>query len=173
MCSINLLENKMLANQETYRQRIVDHLVKRFRSQVVGINNATIHWDVVSTTTLSKDQQALGYALGLYDTNESSTQIINYDENTLNLIAEFHIKINEGDEPDRKLRHALGEVQRVVGLDIQCSEPQPDNSLFKLCQKIQVRGSEFDNFGQKPTIVAGVAIFAVTYKTRVNNPFLR
>lgn len=150
----------------TQRERIVQHLLGRFRAQAAGTDDAIITWDIVSQAPLSKNQQDNDFAVAVFDTSERVAQDIGKDRRALNIAIEFHCKVREGDEPATVLRRALGEVQRVAGLDPQMSEPSG-----KLALDMNERGNELEVLSKEDRHVAGVVIYEVLYRTRSNSPF--
>lgn len=167
----------LLLSQQTFRERICEHFKARYLAQVAGENGALITWDVVTRKPLTKEQQLLGYALGIYDTSEKVTPAISHDLRNLNIVFEFHAKISDGETDDvgTILNAVLGEVQRVAGLDIQCSDiyATPPDATYKLALNTTERGSELEIGAEKPSVVAGVLIIDVQYRTKPNNPYTR
>lgn len=165
-------------NKLTFRERIMQHWEKRFQRQVKGVDGARITWDKVTRKPLTKNDQMIGDALGIYDTSERVTKEIGYDVRVLNIVFEFHHVVRDwetGDVPSA-LNAILGEVQRVAGLDHQLGEPDPNNPTgpsYKLAINTEEQGSEIDIGGEKPSSVTGVLIVRVTYRTKSNNPFRR
>lgn len=166
-----------LLSQKTFRERIVQHYVDRFNVQVAGVDGALITWHYVTRKPLTKEQQLSGYALGVYDTSEKVKPMISHDLRDLNIVFEFHAKVSDGETDDvgTILNAVLGEVQRVAGLDIQCGDvyADPPNPSYKLALNTTERGSEIDIGGEKPTVVSGVLIIEVQYRTKPNNPYTR
>lgn len=158
----------------TKRERIMRHLVNRFERLVEGVDDARITWDYVTRTPLTKAMQMAGNSLGIYDTSEKVSKEISYDIRLLNVVLEFHATINDAETGDVPtiLNQVLGEVQRVALLDIQMSGDL-DDPLYKLAINTEEQGSEIDIGGEKPTVVTGVVIIRVTYRTQTNNPFSR
>jgi hypothetical protein len=167
----------LLLSQKTFRERIVNHFERRYLSQIAGQDGALITWDVVSRKPLTKQQQLMGYALGIYDTSEKVEPKIGHDLRYLNVVFEFHVKISDAETDDvgALLNAVLGEVQRVAGLDIQCSDiyADPPAPAYKLALQTTERGSELDVGSEKPSVAAGVLIIEVQYRTKPNNPFAR
>lgn len=151
----------------TQREQIVQHLMARFSAQSVGVDGALITWDVVAQAPLSKNQQDNDFSVAIFDTSEKVAQDIGRDRRALNIAIEFHCKVREGDEPATILRRALGEVQRVAGLDPQMTEP----GGRKLALDTNERGSELEVLSKDDRHVAGVVIYEVLYRTKSNSPF--
>jgi len=149
------------------RNRIMKHLKKRFECEVANVNGASFTWDEVSRLPLTKEQQQSGYAIGLYDTSERVRPDVQRDERRLSVAMEFHVKLAECDDAADFANRVLGEVQRIIGLDIYCTE---ENTGQKLSLNIEERGSELDITSSNPGVVAGVLIVEIKYRTRVNDP---
>lgn len=166
-----------LLSQKTFRERIAQHFVDRYLAQVAGTDGALITWDVVTRKPLTKQQQMMGYALGIYDTSEKVDPRIGHDARFLNIVFEFHVKISDAETDDvgTILNAVLGEVQRVAGLDIQCGDlyADPPNPTYKLALQTTEKGSELEIGGEKPSVAAGVLIIEVQYRTKSNNPYER
>lgn len=164
-------------NEFTFRERIMRHWVNRFQNQR-KVDGARIEWDVVTRKPMTKNEQMLGDAVGIYDTSERVTKEISYDVRILNIVFEFHHLVRDwetGDVPT-VLNAALGEVQRVAGLDHQLGEIDPLNPggpTYKLAINCEEQGNEIDIGGEKPISVTGVLIVRVTYRTKSNDPFRR
>lgn len=155
------------------RERIMRHLVNRFERLVEGTDGARITWDYVRRTPMTKAIQIAGNSLGIYDTSEKVSKELSYDVRLLNVVFEFHAKVNDAETDDVPtiLNQVLGEVQRVALLDIQMGGSDPDNLLYKLAINTEEQGSEIDIGGEKPSVVTGVVIVRVTYRTKTNDPF--
>ena len=164
-------------NEFTFRERIMRHWVARFQSQRKA-DGARIEWDVVTRTPMTKAMQTAGDTIGVYDTSERVTKEISYDVRVLNVVFEFHHAVRDWETSDvpTALNQILGEVQRVAGLDHQLGEPDPDNPdgpTYKLAINCEEQGNEININGEKPSVVEGVVIVRITYRTRSNNPFRR
>jgi hypothetical protein len=164
-------------NEFTFRERIMRHWVTRFQSQKKA-EGARVEWDVVTRKPLTKADQMLGDAIGIYDTSERATKEIGYDVRVLNVVFEFHHVVRdwETDDVPSALNAVLGEVQRVAGIDHQLGEPDPNNPTgpsYKLAINCEEQGNEIDIGGEKPSSVTGVVIMRITYRTKSNNPFRR
>lgn len=169
----------ILLSKKTFRERIVEHLKERYLAQVAGTDGAIITWGVVSRKPLTKQEQSVGYALGIYDTSEKVKANIGHDMRFLNVVLEFHVAIKD-DETDHVgsiMNAVLGEVQRVAGIDIQMGEDDPAHPgqppSYKLAINTEERGSELEIGSEKPSVCAGVCVLEVTYRTKSNDPFRR
>lgn len=156
----------------TFRERIMQSLDHRFRQQSFAIGSL-IEWDAVTRKPITTGERNRGNVLGVYDTSERVTKEINWDVRFLNVVLEFsrHIHEAEADDIPTILNQTLGEVQRVAGLDIQISDK--DNPAYKLALNTREKGNEIDIVGEKPSVVQGVVILEVQYRTRNNDPFRR
>lgn len=152
----------------TQREQIVQHLLDRFSAQSAGTDGALITWDVVTQAPLSKNQQHNDHVIGIYDTSERVVQDIGRDRRALNIAIEFHCRVLEGEEPATKIRRALGEVQRVAGLDPQMTDATTGK---KLALDLNEKGNELEVLSKDDRQVAGVVIYEVLYRTRSNSPF--
>lgn len=146
----------------TLRDQIMEHLRERFKQQRAGVNDANITWDIVSREPLTKNQQEEGQSVGLFDTSESSSFLVGKTLKEMNVVVEFHIKVREGDPVAPAANAALGECQRIMGMDVYCGG---------LSMQMEEKGNELEIAGPNDRIVAGVTIWKVQYRHKVNNPF--
>ncbi|AHC30444.1 hypothetical protein CC53_gp027 [Rhizobium phage vB_RleS_L338C] len=84
---------------DTVRERIMQHLKARYEAQRKGVNGFNITWDYVLRRQPTKSEGREGNVLELIDVGEKKRPGIGYDMCSLRIVAEFHIKMMEGDEP--------------------------------------------------------------------------
>ncbi|QIG76087.1 hypothetical protein EVC24_066 [Rhizobium phage RHph_I4] len=146
---------------DTVRERIMQHLKARYEARRKGVDGFNITWDYVLRRQPQKSEAREGNVLELIDVGEKKKPGIGYDMCFLRIVAEFHIKMMEGDEPSSVLNMALGDVVRTAGLDIQCGN---------LALNIEDEGNELDIDGANDNVVSGVVVFIVTYRCKSNDP---
>lgn len=148
----------------TVRERIMQHLVERYKSIRKGVDGFNVTWDYVVRRQPTKAEARDGNILELIDVGEKKNPGVGYDMVKLRIVAEFHIQMMEGDEPSSILNEALGDVVRAAGLDIQCG---------KLALNLEDEGNELDIDGAVDNVVSGVVVFIVTYRCKSNDPTVK
>jgi hypothetical protein len=156
----------MADNTDTKRERIMAHLKERFEAQQKASSGPTpdakYTWDVVTRLPLTKNEKEIGFAVGLYDTSERKRADIGRDMCSLNVVVEFHVKMMEGDDIPRIMNRVMGEVQRVMGLDIYCGQ---------IANNVEEKGNELEIPGPNATSCAGMVVYEITYRHKSNNPY--
>jgi hypothetical protein len=148
----------------TIRDQIMESIVARFQAQRAGTDNARITWDVVSRDPLSENQKQEGNSLCISDTTERVKQIVRYDEKWLTVIIEIYTLVKDGDSPSQNIQLALGEVQRVMGLDNTCGGLGID---------LVEQGTDVSLGIPSDRIAVAAAGFTVRYRNQTGNPFLK
>jgi len=140
----------------TVREQIMRHLKARFEARRKGVDGFNITWNGgVFRRAVTKQENREGNTIELIDVGEKKKPGIGYDMCFLRVVAEFHVKMMDGDEPSSVLNEALGDVVRTVGLDIQ---------LGNLALNIEDEGNELDIDGADDMVASGVVVFIVTYR---------
>ncbi|QSY98652.1 hypothetical protein J2J97_31780 (plasmid) [Rhizobium bangladeshense] len=150
---------------DTVRDRILQHLVKRFRDCVAGENGRFITWNTVSDCPLTSEEITFGNALGIYDGRERNKDGIGLSTRFLEVQTEFKIKLAYGDKPAKVARAVLGEVQTVMTSDIYCTEGSVQLSL-----DIVEIGNELDVDGPHDQTVAGIVFWEIQYRHIAGKP---
>jgi hypothetical protein len=150
---------------DTVRDRILQHLIKRFQDCVAGQGGRYITWNTVSDCPLTSDEVTLGNAIGIYDGRERNKDAIGLAYRFLEVQTEFKIKLAIGDKPAKVARAVLGEVQTVMLSDIYCTE-----GSIQLSLDIVENGNELDVDGPHDTTVAGIVFWEIQYRHIAGNP---
>jgi hypothetical protein len=150
---------------DTVRDRILQHLIKRFQDCVAGENGRFITWNTVSDCPLTSTETALGNAIGIYDGRERNRDLVGYSTRILEVQTEFKIQLAIGDKPAKVARAVLGEVQTVMTSDIYCTE-----GPIQLSLDIVESGNELDVDGPHDQTVAGIVFWEIQYRHIAGNP---
>lgn len=149
----------------TVREQIMRHLKARFEARRKGVDGFNITWGGgVFRRAVTKQENRDGDTIELIDVGEKVKPGIGYDMRFLRVVAEFHVRMMEGDEPSSVLNEALGDVIRTVGLDIQCGG---------LALNVEDEGNELDIDGANDSVASGVVVFIVTYRCKSNDPTVK
>lgn len=149
----------------TVREQIMRHLKTRFEAQRKGVNGFNLTWTGgVFRRAVTKQENREGNTIELIDVGEKKKSGIGYEMVHLRVVAEFHVKMMDGDEPSSVLNEALGDVVRTVGLDIQCGG---------LALNVEDEGNELDIDGATDMVASGVVVFIVTYRCKSNDPTVK
>lgn len=149
----------------TVRDRIMDHLIRRFKSVSAGVNGRYVTWDVVSDTPLSRTEKALGTSVGIFDSRERKTAEVGYERCLLDVQTEFRVQTAHGDNVSSVARGVLGELQAVMRSDIYCTE----NSSQLTLNIVEV-GNELDVDGPNDKSVAGIVFWEIQYRHKTGDP---
>jgi hypothetical protein len=141
----------------------MQQLVSVFEAAPLDADDVT--WDHVSRKPFTESVvKRSNYVIGLYDTAERIRELTGCEQRTVNVVAEFHVKMQEDDEPSSFLNHCLGNISRRIGQDIY---------LGGLAQNCRESGSELDIDGAFSKYVSGILVFDVIYRCRANDPYTR
>lgn len=145
----------------TQREKIMRHLVARFEAP--PLDGDDVQWNFVTRKPMTASAISLANcAIGFYDTSETVSEGVGWELRTVNVVAEFHLKLSEGDDPAVFLNHGLGSTIRRVGIDIH---------MGGLALNTKEKGSELDIDGAFDKYVSGILVFGVSYRCRPNDPY--
>lgn len=147
----------------TIRERIMRNMVARFEQ--APSNGHDITWGRVTRKPITKTSLANeNFVIGLYDTSDRTREGVGYETHNLNVVIEFHVKLQQDDDPSSFLNHCIGQVVRRVAQDIHMGD---------LALNCRENGSELDIDGAFATYVSGMVIFDVSYRCRPNDHYTR
>ena len=158
----------MTTANETVRERIMDHLHSRFLAIEDGADGHIITWNTVERRILTDEEQRMGDALSLLDVSEQKDAEIGHSRVQLQVITEFWIKLNLGDNPSQMLNRIMGDVQRTMLSDV--NSIVSTSPLCELTIDIRELRNEFDVDSSGDFLVGGMVVWEVLYRHKYADP---
>lgn len=147
----------------TIRERILEHLIARFRDAQAGYGGRYMTWQTVKGSPVTSGD--MSPTIAIYDGRERKTVEVGYVRCVLEVQTEFKAALALGDDAHAFARSILGEVEAVMLSDIYCTEGSMQLSL-----NIVEVGNELDVDGPDDQSVAGIVFWEIQYRHKAHDP---
>lgn len=161
----------------TRRERILVEVERRITEITQGAPEADPYQVTFSLVSRGAPLEGLHMAAGQYacsiiDTDESKNRKLQQSNNVLVAVIEFHVWVDDGEQPSTTLNKVLGDVQRKMREDAALTEPDDGRPLIdrQLTTDVEEVRNQLFIDGISDRKVSGAIFYNIAYKHGVNDP---